>query len=93
MEDNIPFQQYMYIQMLRPDLVPLPFLKEKAFDNVGMDKLYNQYTRGELNDAVLGNGDLGRNLYNNNIDLGYKSDQERDTYLNYNAKRAEKSYC
>tara|TARA_R110002153_G_scaffold232329_1_gene385629 strand:- start:923 stop:6142 length:5220 start_codon:yes stop_codon:yes gene_type:complete len=86
MEDNIPFQQYMYIQMLRPDLVPLPFLKEKAFENVGMDKLYNQYTRGELNDAVVGGGDLGRKLYSNNIDLGYKSDQERDTYLNYNAK-------
>ena len=65
MEDNIPFQQYMYLQTFRPDLVPLPFLKKEAFANTPSYDKYDTATRGELNDAVVGEGEMGSDLYSN----------------------------
>jgi len=86
MEDSIPFQQYMYLQTFRPDLVPLPFLKKEAFANTPSYDKYDTATRGELNDAVVGEGEMGRDLNKLNLNLTDMSNNGRNALLNYNVK-------
>jgi len=83
MDSNIPFQQYLYLQTFRPDLVPLPFLTKEAFANTLSYDKYDTATRGEINSAVIGWGDMGGHLENRDLNLQRMTNSERESYLNY----------
>ena len=86
MKDNIQFHQYAYLTAIRPDLVPLPFLKETAYD-FNTTKGYNDYKRGELNQAI-GNkfNDYGA-LEIKKLNLQNMTERERNSYLNYSVEK------
>ena len=98
MEDNIPVQMYYYLSAFRPDLVPLPFLKDDYFiettlfsDQPLTEKELSTYTRGEKNDLIFSTGRLEVERPNRpygfkHLDLSQLSDSERNKYLNYDVK-------
>ena len=89
---NIPFQQYLYLQTFRPDLVPLPFLKKEAFKDTEYYDDYDKYSRGELNDAVFGfsyyddGNKMSKALYEKELNLKKLSETDRNKYLNYSVQ-------
>ena len=83
MDSNIAFRQYLYLQTFRPDLVPLPFLKKEAFANTTSYGNYDNATRGEINSAVIGKGDMGEDLNDIRPNLTRMTNRERESYLNY----------